>query len=385
MFCQICCGVRIFNLHRPARPDYHKIVLFYVLFLQAFIGLFKLLYSSLEWLLGWKTQPALFNIYARALELLIICHFYLTIVCVLMRWNNHAATRLPLLTLTLMFIYFTFLLAIGLVFAVEPWRECRAPYWIWLSAGNVLTVQMILFSFALIIRRLNSLSSGEGVFRRHKQQFFSLLWAFETSTLVDLGYHTSLFLLAGEQGCSFVFNHNQVRYSLIKIPYEIITFLLPIWVILVVFRPSGKSNNSYNDEDSDFTFLSDSRPRSLSNVVVVRNWRRRYRPLGSSQWSFVNPATQVNLAQRARRPPSKDVLSVLVLYVTLRKLFKIYFRSQSAPLLIARPNRRNSLSHSLISSPLYPIPEEVNSSHSLSTTGSGSGGNTSIEPVVDSD
>uniref|UniRef100_A0A0N5ALE2 DUF1084 domain-containing protein n=1 Tax=Syphacia muris TaxID=451379 RepID=A0A0N5ALE2_9BILA len=353
----ILCGIRIFNLHRPSRPDYHKIVLFYVLFLQAFIG-------SLEWLFGWKSQTALFNIYARALELLIICHFYLSVVCILMRWNNHTATRLPVLALTVMFIYFTFLLAVGLVFAMEPWRDCRAPYWIWLSGGNVLTVQMIVLSFAIIIRRLNSISSGEGVFRHHKQQFFSLLWAFETSTLVDLGYHITLYLLAGQEGCSSVFRHNQIRYTIVKVPYELISFLLPIWIILLVFQPLRKSNSSYVDnDDSDFTFFSDTRARSISNVVVVRNWRRRYRPLGSSQWSFVNPATQIVSPQRVRRPS----------------------RTQSAPLLISRPPRRNSLSHSMISSPLYPIPEEAHSFYSCSPMSSACSGNTSIEPVIDSD
>lgn len=36
--------------------------------------------------------------------------------------------------------------------------------------------------------------------------YFSLLWAFETSTLVDLGYHITLYLLASEEeGCNAVF------------------------------------------------------------------------------------------------------------------------------------------------------------------------------------
>uniref|UniRef100_A0A183U1U5 G_PROTEIN_RECEP_F3_4 domain-containing protein n=1 Tax=Toxocara canis TaxID=6265 RepID=A0A183U1U5_TOXCA len=284
--------------------------------------------------------------------------------------------------LAVMLIYFTILVYTGLVFAMEPWRDCHAPYWIWLSAGNVITVQMIVISFLLIIRRLKSLPSTESLRRGHKCQLYSLLWAFETSTLVDLGYHITLFLLASEEeGCNAVFQHDQIRYTIVKVPYELISFLMPIWVILFVFRSHGKNY----DDDSNYTFLTRSTASSINNVVVVRNWRRRYRPLGSSQWAFVNPAVQI-VSQRSGRLASHHtgLFGSTIRTASNRPLVSAPVRRcQSAPSL-ATALRRNSMSNSLISSPLYAIPEETTSIGSESPSSSLTSGNTSIEPVVDS-
>lgn len=370
----VCCAARIFSLHRPVRTDYHKLILFYVLFLQTVTG-------SSEWLFGWKTQAALFNLYARALELLIICHLYLMLMCRVMHWTRHVATRLPVFGLTLMFVYFTILLTIGLVFAMEPWKDCHAPYWIWLSAGNVITVQMIVISFILIIRRLNDILTEQSLRPSHKQQLCSLLWAFETSSIVDLSYHITLYLLADEEGCGSIFKHDQWRYTAVKVPYELISFLLPIWVILIVFRAPAKSRDSYVDGSPDSSFLEGSRPRSLSNVIVVRNWRRRYRPLGSSQWAFVNPLAQI-AAQRPRRT-SRNGNGPSGRRTSDSSRASSFRRTQSVPTLVVPRIRRNSLSFSVISSPLDPIPEEVHPAQSHSSS-SISSDHTSLQPVVDS-
>uniref|UniRef100_A0A0M3IJD8 G protein-coupled receptor n=1 Tax=Ascaris lumbricoides TaxID=6252 RepID=A0A0M3IJD8_ASCLU len=371
-----CCAVRIFSLHRPSRVHYHKLILFYVLLIQSLSG-------SLEWLLGWKSQAALVNVYARSLELLIIFHLYLMMACRLMHWTeDEAAARLSLSGLAVMLMYFTVLVYTGLVFAMEPWRDCHAPYWIWLSAGNVVTVQMIVISFIVIIHRLNRVSPSESTRRGHKCQLYSLLWAFETSTLVDLGYHITLYLLASEEeGCNAVFRHDQVRYTIVKVPYELISFLMPIWVILFVFRSPRKSCG----DDSDSTFFTQSAVRSLSNVVVVRNWHRRYRPLGSSQWAFVNPAVQV-ASQRSRRIPSSRSGAdgaILRGAGTRAVVSGSVRRCHSAPNLTP-PLRRNSLPHSFLSSPLYAIPEETSGVRSESISSSISSGNTSLETIVDS-
>ncbi|MFH4981263.1 hypothetical protein AB6A40_007972 [Gnathostoma spinigerum] len=80
------CAVRIFELHSPVQTNYHKLFVFYVLFLQSLLG-------SLEWLFGWKTQLALFSLYTRALALLIICHLYFTVACRVMNWTHDSTRR----------------------------------------------------------------------------------------------------------------------------------------------------------------------------------------------------------------------------------------------------------------------------------------------------
>lgn len=93
-------------------------------------------------------------------------------------------------------------------------------------------------------------------------------------------------------------DHDQLRYSMLKFPYDIVSFLMPVWAILYVFRATSKPS-IYNDDSTEVlvscsllvrmlygsqvlqSFYSSraSSISSIADVVVVRNWRRRYRPL----------------------------------------------------------------------------------------------------------
>ncbi|VDM72194.1 unnamed protein product [Strongylus vulgaris] len=155
-----------------------------------------------------------------------------------------------------------------------------APYWLWFSTGEFVMVQLMVGSFFLILHRMSRISAAPNIRDSQRHQLFSLFWTFETSALADLGYHMSLFYLADDRkGCSGVFNHDQLRYSLLKFPYDIVSFLLPVWAILYVFRTTRKPN-IYNDDSTESIYASrGSSIGSIADVVVVRNWRRRYRPL----------------------------------------------------------------------------------------------------------
>ncbi|CAJ0921251.1 unnamed protein product, partial [Mesorhabditis belari] len=161
------------------------------------------LLASFEWLVGWTTQLALFITYAKAIELLIICYFYLDLASKIMHWSSLAGKRLCFSSLILLFTYFTLFLVMGFLLSIEPWTDCHAPYWIWFSCGEFLTVQLMVFSFLLIVNRMNRISASPNIHQRQRRQLFTLFWVFETSCLADLGYHISLYILADdEKGCS---------------------------------------------------------------------------------------------------------------------------------------------------------------------------------------
>ncbi|VDK56915.1 unnamed protein product, partial [Cylicostephanus goldi] len=205
---------------------------------------------------GWTTQLSLFISYAKAIELLIICYFYLDVASKMMHWSSVAGRRLCFSALFLMFTYFTMFLVVGLVFSIEPWRDCHAPYWLWFSTGEFVMVQLMVGSFFLILHRMNRISAAPNIRDSQRRQLFSLFWTFETSALADLGYHLSLFYLADNlKGCSGVFKHDQLRYSLLKFPYDIVSFLMPVWAILYVFRATRKPN-IYNSDSTEVSSLS---------------------------------------------------------------------------------------------------------------------------------
>nr|CDJ80703.1 uncharacterized protein LOC756386 [Haemonchus contortus] len=324
--------IRIVHLHATT-PSHLRLLLFYILCVHCIAG-------SFEWLLGWTTQLSLFISYAKAIELLIICYFYLDVASKMMHWSSVAGKRLCFSSLFLMFTYFTLFLVAGFLLSIEPWRDCHAPYWIWFSAGEFMMVQLMVGSFFLILRRMDRISAAPNIRANQRRDLFSLFWAFETSALVDLGYHVSLFILADDKkGCSGIFDHDQLRYSLMKFPYDIISFLMPVWAILYVFRSSSKRNTYDDDLTESFYSSRSSSISSIADVVVVRNWRRRYRPL-------TQPSSQDQPILSGRRPrPSPGTAAGRLRPVS------------SAPTMVV--GRRVSTSRSLVSSPLYSIPEEL--------------------------
>uniref|UniRef100_A0A914VD05 Uncharacterized protein n=1 Tax=Plectus sambesii TaxID=2011161 RepID=A0A914VD05_9BILA len=357
------CLARLGRFHTtPSPPCYHRLILFYVLF-------FHCLVETIEWVLGWTTQSALALAYMRSLELLIICHFYLTLTCRVMHWTSEVTNRISVLGLTLMYVYFTAFLVLGLVFAFEPWKDCYAPYWIWLSAGNAITVQLIVITFILLVRKINAVSAAENMKKEQKRELFSLVWAFESSVMVDLVYHVGMFMLANDEGgCSGVFNHEQATYSMVKMLYEFMTFLLPIWTVLWVFR--HRKQQTFDDNStlsSRFSYDGSLLNPALQNVVPVRNWRRRYRPLNPGQllpttglgYRRLRSQTVGSSGSGSKRQRSQSGGGSAQNGNGVRRV-------ASAPAL---PITRRGAVNQNLSSPLYPIPEEGSASSSLQSSG----------------
>lgn len=314
--------IRIVNLHATT-SSHIRLVLFYILFVHCIA-------SSFEWFLGWTTQMALFISYAKAIELLIICYLYLDVASKMMHWSSIAGKRLCFSALFLMFTYFTMFLVAGLVLSIEPWRDCHAPYWIWFSSGEFVMVQLMVGSFLLILQRMNRISAAPSIRSSQRRNLFSLFWTFETSALADLGYHIGLFFMADDvKGCSGVFDHDQLRYSLLKFPYDIVSFFMPVWAILFVFRTASKAS-SYDENSTESFYCVSPSLTSAADTVVVRNWQRCYRP-------FTQPSQHHRPVSSVRRPRRSRLHKVSSAFSTGRCLS----------------------TRSLVSSPLYSIPEET--------------------------
>ncbi|MFH4983135.1 hypothetical protein AB6A40_009844 [Gnathostoma spinigerum] len=209
--------------------------------------------------------------------------------------------------------------------------------------------------------------------------YFRLLWAFETSAFVDLGYHITLLLLADEEkGCSGIFHHNQWHYTVVKVPYELISFLLPIWIVLLTFRSPQKSRTETGSV-SHTSIFDNPHVEAVSDFVTVRNWRRRYRPLGGSHWAYVNPLSQITGRSRRTprvRPGTSGEVGRLRQRAKSADANKLH-RSVSAPTIVQ--TRQPTSGCAMITSPLDPIPEEV---HSSCTSESVSASNSTIDSLT---
>ncbi|CAD6192089.1 unnamed protein product [Caenorhabditis auriculariae] len=347
----LLCLVRIMKLHSMAPASHLRLLLYYLLTIHCIAG-------SFEWLVGWTSQLTLFLMYTRAVLLLIVCYFYLDVASQMMHWSSTAGKRLCFVALFLLFSYFTAFLIMGFLLSIEFNLDCKASFWIWFSAGECIIVQLMVGSFYLILRRMDRISAPSQIQNKQRFHVFILFWTFETATLVDLAYHIGIYILAAnEKNCSQVFMHDQMRYSLLKGPYDLIEFVLPVWAILVVFRDSDKRRS---DEDVDSEQRSSSSTDSLlshpmtasravvlANIVTVRNWRRRYRPLTQStpEERPVLPSHRRQSQQQNRGQGASSVQSPRLRSVS------------SAPMI-----RRVSVSRSIVSSPLYSIPEELQGS-----------------------
>ncbi|CAI5441165.1 unnamed protein product [Caenorhabditis angaria] len=337
----VICLARISKLHSTSQ-SHLKLLLYYILTVHCFAG-------SFEWLIGWTTQTSLFISYTKAIILLVVCYFYLDIASSMMHWSSTAGKRLCFVALFLLFTYFTAFLVMGFVLSsIEPRLDCRAPYWIWFSVGQCFIVQLMVASFCMILGRMNRISAPVQMRANQRRDVFVLMWTFETATLTDLAYHIALFMLAdgdNANSCSALFDHDQIRYSILKGPYDLINFIMPVWAVLYVFRTKIKTrSDSETETGSTASTRSSSHSRNvrIADVVTVRNWRRRYRPLTQpsinerpvlhSQWR----------QQRANATPINNPVGQRLRSVS------------SAPMI-----RRVSISHSsIVGSPLYSIPEE---------------------------
>lgn len=82
------------------------------------------LFRTAEWVVGWNVHAELACAYLRAMQLLIICHFYLTMAFRVLRKSESVCARLSASALSMFLVYFTSFIIMGYVFANSPWFDC---------------------------------------------------------------------------------------------------------------------------------------------------------------------------------------------------------------------------------------------------------------------
>ncbi|CAG0901465.1 unnamed protein product [Darwinula stevensoni] len=116
------------------------------------------------------------------------------------------------------------------------------PYWLMLSSGDFVIVQLFMVAGIYITKKINSLSTEEMMKKTQKRDLWAVILVFEFSAFLPLTYDVILQILGDDEiGCSGVFGHQQKVYSITFFIYMIFKFMLPIWTMLLVFHPTPSS------------------------------------------------------------------------------------------------------------------------------------------------
>jgi len=224
----LMCARRVISLHLSSHPNYYQYAIFYLAVIQCITG-------TVEWVLGWTLQASLLCLYLRCLELVIICHFYLTLYCRITHRSNGLSIRLFAAVLAIFLTYFTSFMTLGFAFSDSSWSDCYANYWLFLSGGQLILIQLLAASALLVMHHVKAVQT---TFKKNQRRGVWLLIAsFEMSAIAGISYDFTLWALATEeQGCSGIFLHKQTIYSPVRVTYEVLTSLLPLWTMLYVFQ-----------------------------------------------------------------------------------------------------------------------------------------------------
>ncbi|XP_034249839.1 uncharacterized protein LOC117650488 [Thrips palmi] len=161
----------------------------------------------------------------------LVCHLH---------WS-HAARSLgrpdimqhvvnPVLCLYL--LYCVAVALMGMVDVAGSWIECQRPYWLMLSVADFISVQLFSTAALYILHR-----SG-GVQRSEYRDLWSVILVYEVSAVLSLTFDIVMKLVGStDTGCSGVFGHTQLFYSIIISIFGLAKFLVPLWTLLCVLQP----------------------------------------------------------------------------------------------------------------------------------------------------
>uniref|UniRef100_A0A915IDF1 Uncharacterized protein n=1 Tax=Romanomermis culicivorax TaxID=13658 RepID=A0A915IDF1_ROMCU len=222
------------------------------------------LLGTLEWIFGWTMELSLSCQCLRSMQLLLLCYTYTMMALRLRSQSEGFGARVATACLSLCLIYFTFFIATAFIYHEIPWFDCYANYWLFISAGQLFLVQIVMFAAFLVLTRIKIVTSDHSLQRFRRRSLLFMILALQSSAITSLSYHLSLFIIADNKiGCSGVFKHKQLFYTPFRLTYELFVYLLPIWVLAYCFRPAKLL-------DGDQSRLLDS-PSHSRNDMIARN------------------------------------------------------------------------------------------------------------------
>ncbi|XP_045196759.2 uncharacterized protein LOC123551709 [Mercenaria mercenaria] len=230
----VLCVLKVIRLHNAHHQNWHQYFIFYCASLECTIG-------AVHWVLSLYVQFDFVLQWLKLAQFLVMCHFYWTLATRALRrevWTKKFL--LPFLVIAC--LYFTTVAILGIVNVQDTFTECFQPYWIMMSSAEFVIVQLFCVAGFYITRRLNEISTLDSVRRSQKRDLWCIVVVFELSALIGVLYDMTLRIVGDEEsGCSAIFKHMQDFFSVIYFTFMVCKLLLPIWVMLFVFKPTPQA------------------------------------------------------------------------------------------------------------------------------------------------
>lgn len=292
----VLCIHRIVRLHVLHHPQIHQYLIFYFATVEvSFLGP--------KWVISIHDFPWLeFGaIYMKMIQFILICHFHWSLATrILHKEKLIKIVILPILGL--FFAYFTVVAVLAIISTDKPRLECLEPYWLMMSAAEFLFVQLFMTAGVYITQKINAVSSMDSFKREQKRDLWSVIVAYEFSALVALSYDTTIQIMGDQDsGCSGIYGHTQSIYSPVFAFLMVIKYLLPIWVMILVFHPvRGWSSD---DDDRLLGISGDGSTTSTFNSSSRGHLIYQQLRFPGSESDLISP-TCVSVATGMRRSAS---------------------------------------------------------------------------------
>ncbi|KAK0183270.1 hypothetical protein PV327_001327 [Microctonus hyperodae] len=248
--------MKIIKYHAYKHTQVHHYVIFYVSVIQCIAcvtsSMFGMRYPQLDFTTS----------FLKLLQFILICHLH---------WSTAARSRHrddiiqhvvnPVLCLYM--LYCTTVVLMGIVDISGTWTECLRPYWLMLSSADFIAVQ--LFAIVALYLTHNSKHSAISTLmlptmNSQTRDLWLVTAVYEVSAVVSFVFDAIMSFMGREvNGCSGIYNHVQIYYSVIIFLVSILKYFLPTWTLLCVFQPTRVKSTTSQVELSSHYNIDDPR------------------------------------------------------------------------------------------------------------------------------
>ncbi|KAL8619041.1 hypothetical protein ACOMHN_020739 [Nucella lapillus] len=259
----LLCVVRVIRLHMQHSQAYHHYCIFY-------LATFSCCMGGINWVLGGRSQMHVALQFLKLLMFLVLSHFYWVLASRALRCEA-AVKRIMYPAVGGVMLYYVITAVLAMLNMTSDGSQCMEPYWLLMSAMEVVLVQFFALAAVHITRRLNEISTLDSVRWAQKRDLWCIVFVLEFSAVVTLLYDITVQIVGDkEEGCGAIFNYQQSLYSPIFGTFMVIKLLIPIWAMLYAFQPNvvnGDQEQTYPAYSEDGTcgsaYSDDSQYRQL--------------------------------------------------------------------------------------------------------------------------
>lgn len=224
------CVFKVIRLHMQRSPAYHHYAIFYIATVSCMIG-------GVNWVLGGLVQLHILLQFLKLLQFLVLSHYYWVLASRALRCEA-AVKKIMYPALLFVVIYYVVTVSLGMFNVRSGANQCLEPYWLLMSAVEVVLVQLFVLAAIYITRRLNEISTLDSVRWAQKRDLWCIVVVFEFSAIFTFIFDVTVQIVGDkETGCGAIFNYQQSLYSPVLGTLMVIKLLCPIWTMLVAFQP----------------------------------------------------------------------------------------------------------------------------------------------------